>query len=147
MKPALLDVNVLVALLWPAHESHGTVQDWFARNSRHGWVTCPFTQAGFVRIVSNPSFSPDAVSPEEAATLLEANLKHPHHRFWSDEIGLPEAIEPFCGRIIGHRQVTDAYLLGLAMHKRGRLATLDRAVNVLLPAGSPHLRWLEVIGA
>jgi toxin-antitoxin system PIN domain toxin len=79
----LPDVNVLIALMWPAHESHSQVQDWFARQVRQGWATCPFTQAAFVRLVSNPEFSRDAVTPQEAINLLSANLKYHYHRFWS----------------------------------------------------------------
>jgi len=133
----LLDVNVLIALMWPAHEGHAQVQHWFRRNSRVGWATCPLTQAAFVRIIANPVFSPDAATPQEAAKLLGANLKHPSHRFWADEISFVEAVEPFRERLVGHQQVSDAYLLGLAMHRKGKLATMDRAVLALLPDGSP----------
>ena len=145
MSACLLDVNVLTALIWPAHESHTAVQNWFARNARQGWATCPLTAAGFVRIVSNPAFSRDAVTPEEGISVLAANLQHRSHRFWSDEIGLAEAIEPFRRKIFGHRQITDAYLLGLAIHKRGKLATLDRSVLALLPDGTFNGGYVEVI--
>src|SRR6266852_3716190 len=77
----LLDVNVLIGLSWPAHESHEHVLRWFARNAVRGWATCPFTQAAFVRISSSPAFSPHAVSPQEALRLLNTNRKHPGHRF------------------------------------------------------------------
>ena len=145
MTACLLDVNVLVALVWPAHESHSAVQRWFARNSRHGWASCALTQAGFVRILSNPAFSRDAVSPREAIRVLSANLKHRRHRFWGDEIGFVQAVEPFRGRIVGHRQVSDACLLGLAIHYDGRLATLDRAIAALLPPDGSETGRVEVI--
>jgi hypothetical protein len=141
----LLDVNVLIALMWPAHESHAQVGEWFSRRARQGWATCPFTQAAFVRLVSNPAFSRDAVTPQEAIALLSANLKHRYHRFWSDDISFGEAVELFQGRLMGHRQVSDAYLLGLAIHKKGELATLDRGVVDLLPPDSPHRRVVEII--
>ncbi len=141
----LLDVNVLIALMWPAHESHSQVGEWFSGHARQGWATCPFTQAAFVRLVSNPAFSRDAVTPQEAITLLGANLKHRHHLFWSDEISFGEAVESFQGRLVGHRQVSDAYLLGLAIHKKGKLATLDQAVVALLPPDSPHRQRVEII--
>jgi hypothetical protein len=95
--------------------------------------------------VSNPAFSRDAVTPQEAIALLNANLKHRHHRFWSDEITFGEAVELFQGRVVGHRQVSDAYLLGLAIHKKGKLATLDQAVLALLPPDSPHCQRVEII--
>jgi uncharacterized protein len=145
MTAFLLDVNVLIGLLWPAHESHAEVQRWFARNARHGWATCPFTQAAFVRIISNPAFSPDAVTPQEAVSVLNSNLGHRLHRFWRADVPFPEAVEEFRDRLVGHRQVTDAYLLGLAIHKNGKLATLDQAILALLPPGSPQRDRVEII--
>lgn len=133
MKVHLLDVNALIALAWPAHEAHMRVQSWFAANSRTGWATCPFTEAAFVRILSNPAFSRDAVAPLDAIKVLAANLEHPSHHFWPDDIGFATAVESFGRKIIGHQQVTDSYLLGLAIHHGGKLATLDRAVTTLLP--------------
>ena len=145
MTAFLLDVNVLIALMWPAHESHAQVQDWFSRKSRQGWATCPFTQAAFVRIITNPAFSRDAVTPLEAVKLLGANLNHRSHRFWADEISFVQATQSFARRLAGHQQVTDAYLLGLVMHKRGTLATMDRALLALLPDKSSPNDFLEVI--
>ncbi len=132
MSGFLLDVNVLIALLWPAHESYERVQQWFRAHERAGWATCPLTQAAFVRIVSNPAFSPDAVRPQEAADLLAANLRHPSHQFWADAISFADAVHPFGTRLLGHRQVTDAYLLGLALHRQAKVATFDRSMIALL---------------
>ena len=129
----LLDVNVLIALLWPPHEDHRRAQRWFSQNAQHGWATCAMTQAGFVRIVSNPAFSGRAISPGDALEVLNGSLKHPSHRFWTEDIGVAEAMAPFGQRLLGHQQITDAYLLGLAIHKKGRLATLDASVSSLLP--------------
>ena len=147
MNAFLLDVNVLAALVWAAHESHDVVQRWFARSARRGWATCPFTQAGFVRVLSSPAFSRDALTPEEATRLLGVNLQHRFHRFWPAAIGYREALDLFHGRPTGHRQVTDAYLLGLALHHRGRLATLDRAIAALLPEQDPRRARVECISA
>jgi len=133
MSGYLLDVNVLIALMWPAHESHATALNWFQRNNSQGWATCPFTQAAFVRIVSNPAFSRDAVTPQEAVSLLESNLRHTHHEFWPDELDFVAATRSFLPTLIGHRQVTDAYLLGLAQKRKGKLVSLDRSVAALLP--------------
>jgi toxin-antitoxin system PIN domain toxin len=141
----LLDVNVLIALFWPDHESHERVLRWFVRNAIRGWATCPLTQAAFVRISSNPAFSAHAVSPPEALRLLRTNLKHPGHRFWRDEIGFGEAVDRFEERLVGHRQITDAYLLGLALFNKGKLVTLDESVMTLLPEGSPHRSGVEII--
>jgi uncharacterized protein len=141
----LLDVNILVSLFWPAHHFHKHALRWFARNSRHGWASCPFTQAGFVRVVSNPAFSRDAVSPEEAARLLSANLKHRAHRFWEDAISYVDAVEESGSKLMSHQQVIDAYLLGLAMHHGGKLATLDKGIQALLPAGHRGHTFIEIL--
>jgi len=134
MKAALLDVNVLVALLWPAHEGYERAHNWFKRHSSEGWATCPLTQAAFIRIVSNPAFSRSAVTVEEATKALEDSLEHPAHQFWPADVNYFEAIQPFENQIVGHKQVTDAYLLGLALHHRGSLVTMDRAILDLVPA-------------
>jgi uncharacterized protein len=128
----LLDVNVLIALLWPPHEAHARAQRWFAQNARHGWATCAMTQAGFVRIVSNPIFSRRAVSPRDALEVLSGSLQHPAHHFWTEDIGVTDALAHFGRRLLGHQQITDAYLLGLAIQKKGRLATLDTSLSSLL---------------
>jgi toxin-antitoxin system PIN domain toxin len=141
----LLDVNILLAMAWPTHRAHEKVQDWLARHAREGWATCPLTQTAFVRILSNPAFSPNALTPGDALALLRANLAHPAHRFWADEVSLVQVLGPFVPRLTGHQQVTDAYLLGLAMHKKGKLATMDRAVRTLLPDKSPESDFLMVI--
>jgi len=141
----LLDVNVLIAMSWPTHNAHEKVQEWLARHAREGWATCPLTQTGFVRILSNPAFSPNALTPAPALALLQANLGHPAHRFWADELSFIQALEPFHPRLTGHQQVTDAYLLGLAMHKKGKLATMDRAVFTLLPEKSADRGFIELI--
>lgn len=145
MTAFLLDVNVLIALMWPAHEGHSQSQEWFSRKSREGWATCPFTQAAFVRIVTNPAFSRDAVSPQEAMKILGDNLKHTSHQFWADNISFVQAAQQFGERMTGHLQVTDAYLLGLAIHKKGKLATMDRAALALLPEKSRERDLVEVI--
>lgn len=132
----LLDVNALIALMWPAHESHSIVQNWFGGSAARRWATCPFTQAAFVRIVSNPAFSADAVAPDEARDILSANTQLKGHYFWTNDISYADAVEPFHERVVGHRQITDAYLLGLAIHNKGRLATMDRAIASLLPDDS-----------
>ncbi len=142
-QPWLLDTNLLVALLWPAHEFHEAAQIWFAKNQRAGWATCPLTQSGFVRVISNPTFSRDAVSPAEASERLSVNLGSARHRFISASIPFAEAVAPFADRLRGHQQVTDVYLLGLAVHHGIRLATFDRALSAL--AGGEHRAVLSIL--
>ena len=141
----LLDVNVLIAMAWPTHRDHEKVLEWLAHHAREGWATCPLTQASFVRILSNPTFSANALTPTDALTLLQANLAHPAHRFWADEVSLIDSLEPFAQKLAGHQQVTDAYLLGLARHKKGKLVTMDRGVRTLLPEKSPERDFVVLI--
>src|SRR5450432_1800293 len=129
----LLDVNVLLALLWPDHRFHDRADLWFREQDTRRWATCAFTQAGFVRLVCNASFTSSPLTPIEAATLLADNLKAPRHTFWPTDISYNEAIAPFSMKITGHRQVADAYLLGLAMNNKGKLATFDQGISALLP--------------
>jgi|SRR5271163_4151503 len=141
----LLDVNVLVALSWPEHQFHNNVQRWFGRNAERGWATCPFVQAGFVRVLSNPNFSARAVSPKEAIEALMVTVRHPRHEFWADDIPVAGVLEEFGDRIVGHQQVTDAYLLALAKRRRGKLATLDRRLGGLVVESSQEAEGVEVI--
>ena len=145
MTPFLLDVSALIALAWPTHRAHARVQAWFARSGKQGWATCPFTECGFVRIVSNPAFSPNFLTLPEAIRLLTLNLSHPTHHFWADDLPVEDAVRRFRGRMVGHNQVTDGYLLGLAMHKKARLATLDEGLATLLDPKSGDLDRIVVI--
>lgn len=143
MKTALLDINILTALLWPAHEHHDAAHRWFrARASAH-WATCPLTQLGFVRIVSNPAFSRDALMPAEAVALLAKNLKHPAHEFWTENLQVPAAVGGMEPGLHGHRQLTDAYLLALADRCKAVLATFDGGLRTL--AGETFNSALEIV--
>ena len=145
MNGYLLDTNVLIALLWPSHQQHDLAMKWFARHRGKGWATCPFTQAGFVRIVSNPAFSRDAVQPREATQVLSANTASKDHTFWADDLSFADAVA-FAGvRLMGHQQVTDAYLLGLAIIRGGILATLDRRIDSLTELKSADRKALEIV--
>ena len=141
----LLDVNLLIALLWPRHEAHDKAQRWFAENAHYGWATCPITQAGFIRIVSNPAFSRHSLSPKDALGILKDSLEHRGHRFWTEDISVPDAFAVSSQRLVGHQQVTDAYLLGLAVHRKGKLATFDASLPELLPIGSPTRRAISLV--
>lgn len=125
MKPVLLDANVLIALLWPAHEQHEAAHRWFGAMKARRWASCPLTELAFARIVSNPAFSTDALSPAAALSLLEENLKHPHHIFWPDDLPVRLSVFDKIGPVEGHKQLTDGYLLGLALAHNGMLATFD----------------------
>lgn len=133
---ALLDVNVLLALLTEAHADHRMAQRWFLDNATQGWATCPFTQSGFVRIASNPAYCRPARSMNEVLQTLFRTLRHPAHEFWSASLNLEQAVARVGHRLHGPRQVTDAYLLGLALDHGGSIATFDRQFRHLLPSDS-----------
>jgi uncharacterized protein len=135
----LLDASVLIALAWPEHSSHIRAGRWFAGHASTGWATCPITQAALVRVLANPAFSPHALTPAEALLVLKQNLELPGHQFWGDVLTLREALERVPTSLTGHQQITDAYLVGLAVHNHGKLATLDRGIQQLGPAGSVEL--------
>lgn len=132
----LLDVNVLISLAWPDHTLHSTARQWFDKNRAYGWATCPLVQAGFVRIVSNPVFSSRSVSVQEAIEALHVSLQDTAHQFWPDSISFSDAMSLLRVKVTGHRQVTDSYLVALAIQNRGKLATLDRGIAKFAPAGS-----------
>lgn len=142
MKPALLDINILTALLWPTHEHHDIAHRWFRVRADAPWASCSLTQLGFVRIVSNPAFSRDALSPAEALGLLAENLSHPAHEFWRESLQVT-AMKGMAARLQGSRQLTDAYLLALAHHRKGVLATFDRGLRTL--AGDEFSTALEIV--
>jgi len=143
VKAALLDINILTALLWPTHEHHEVVHRWFGGRANAPWATCSLTQLGFVRIVSNPAFSRDALSPGEAVALLGENLGHPAHEFWTDRLEVPVGVRDMEARLQGYRQLTDAYLLALAHRRKGVFATFDRGVRTL--AGEAFLGSVEIV--
>ncbi len=145
MKGYLLDTNLLIALLWPSHEKHDLALKWFTRHRAKGWATCSITQAGFVRIVSNPAFSRDAVQPREAIQVLSANTAARDHAFWPDEFPVAEAVAFTGVRLMGHQQVTDACLLGLAIRRGGVLATLDQRIAALTEPKSAERKALETV--
>ena len=122
MKPALLDVNVLLALGWQAHQHHAKANAWFLREASNGWATCPETQTGFIRLSSNPSFTKECLLPEHAALLLQKMEKHEDHRFW---VGINASTPAHYTKALVYRQVSDAYLVMLARHHGGRLVTFD----------------------
>ena len=142
----LLDANILIALAWPQHVHHALAHRWFGRLGKRAWATCPITQLAFVRISSNPRVIDQAVSPRQAAQVLATIVNLPGHKFLSCDLtvaGLPTFTN---ATLVGHRQVTDAYLLDLARHHRGTLATLDRGVLELVADERERALWIEFIG-
>ena len=124
---ALLDGNVLIALLDADHLHHRAAIGWLERNVSAGWASCPITQSGCIRIMSQPRYPSPRPAGLVAERLAEA-ASQPFHAFWPDDLSLVAPGRFVWSRILGSRQVTDAYLLALAASKGGRFVTFDRAV-------------------
>lgn len=137
---ALLDVNVLVALFDPMHIHHEAAHEWFAENRQRGWATCPLTENGMVRVLSNPNYPGRMTTTGDAIARLGSFRESGHHTFWSDSVSIcDEALRP--AHVQGYRQLTDIYLLALTVHNDGRLATFDQAIPLasVNGANSDHI--------
>ncbi len=125
---ALLDVNVLIALLDSDHCLHVPATSWFSGNAHNGWASCPITQNGCVRVMSSPGY-PGALPVQAVVERLATASKTRLHEFWPDDLSLldPALLDP--SRIHGPRQITDLYLLALAVKHRGSFVTFDRLIS------------------
>jgi uncharacterized protein len=141
----LLDANLLIALAWPQHVHHAQAHRWFGKVGREAWASCPLTQVAFIRISSDPKIIPEPVGPRDALALLTKIIARPGHRFWADEIAPADAAIFSSLALVGHRQVTDAYLLALAQHNKGKLATIDRGVAELIQVHKDRSRYVTVV--
>ena len=128
---ALFDVNVLIALLDQAHPHHEAAAIWLKGNIRHGWASCPITQNGCVRTLCQPAY-PGSRPPALVIERLRDALGHPAHAFWPDDASLVDRNTIDETRVHGARQITDTYLLALALKHGGRLVTFDS--GIALPA-------------
>jgi hypothetical protein len=132
---ALFDVNALLAMFDQEHTFHSKVRIWWAANEESGWATCPITQNGFVRIMSQPHYTNPAATID-AIRLLGMGLEQPCHQFWPDDISITDASLFDHSHILGPNQVTDVYLLGLAVKNGGRLVTFDRGLPLKAVRGA-----------
>ena len=125
---ALLDVNVLVALLDPDHSLHIAATNWFSIHARNGWASCPITQNGCVRVMCNPVY-PGAFPIQAVVERLAAASQTSLHEFWPDDLSLLDSSLFDSSRTHGPRQITDLYLLALAVKRRGSFVTFDRKIS------------------
>ena len=130
MTTFLLDVNVLIALIDPAHVQHEPAHEWFARVGSQSFATCPITENGLLRIVGHPKYPNSPGAPAAVASLLAAVRALPGHTFWADKISVADNQFVDTSRLFNHAQVTDSYLLALARAHNGRLASMDRRLRV-----------------
>jgi len=131
IRRTLLDVNVLISLLEPGHGSFQRAQEWFNSSGKDNWGVCPLTEIGFVRITTNPSFYPGPRTHEQATSILAELANRPGYRYWPLAESWVTLTARFASRIRGHQQVTDAYLLGLAIKEDGVLVTFDRGIKYM----------------
>lgn len=128
--PALRDVNVLVALLDPLHTQHDAAHHWFAAVDHRRWATCPLTENAVPRIVGHPRYPNSPGSPGPVLAALVQMCQGPGHEFWPDDLSLRDASRFDPDRLLDSAQITDSYLLALAVARGGRLATFDRRMVV-----------------
>jgi uncharacterized protein len=139
----LFDVNVLIAIVDEQHVHHRLAHEWWTANQSAGWATCPLTENGMARIVSQSGYK-NPVTTTFAIDLLAEQVGDSDHAFWPDDISLRDSalFDPSC--ILGPNQITDVYLLALAVKHGGRLATLDRSVPLRAVRGA-EARHLAMI--
>jgi uncharacterized protein len=126
----LLDANVLIALLDPAHIQHDLAHAWFGSHGQEAWATCPLTENAVLRIIGHARYPNSPGTPAAVAPLMVSLCALPGHVFWPDDIRLLDAEKIDASRLLNSSQVTDSYLLALACAHGGRLATFDRRLVV-----------------
>ncbi|MBU6399448.1 MAG: VapC toxin family PIN domain ribonuclease [Verrucomicrobia bacterium] len=128
---ALLDVNVVMALLDPDHVFHEQAHVWWATNVKSGWASCPIVENGVVRIVSRPEYSRRVrFTPGDLVGRLQIFAEQTDHEFWSDDVSWRDRPLFILERIHGSQQLTDLYLLALAAKHGGRLVTFERSIPI-----------------
>jgi uncharacterized protein len=144
---ALLDVNLLVALFDPDHVHHNVAHDWFAENRSGGWATCPLTENGCVRVLAHPAYGGARLRTVELIDRLRVFCASGDHHFWPDTVSLQDRALFNPAFVSGYRQLTDIYLLGLAVKMGGRLATLDTSIpsKAVVGAQREHLAVLSAV--
>src|ERR1017187_1902139 len=118
------------------HVHHDAAHRWFGLNKKHGWSTCPITINGCIRVLGNPVYPTVTATPAEVAERLSEFCATPHHHFWPDSIALTNQAFFRWSMVGGHQNLTDVYLLGLAVHNHGRLATFDRSISLTAVHGA-----------
>lgn len=140
----LFDVNMVITLIDPTHIHHEPAHSWFVSEGSRSWATCPLIQNGVIRILSQPNYPNALDSPAAAAGYLGQLCRLSGHVFWPDNISLldPQIVDS--SRILASSQVTDSYLLALAIAHGGKLATFDRRmVTAAVPSGAQHLHVID----
>jgi uncharacterized protein len=142
MKRHLPDVNVLLALVWPRHESHAAAHGWFAKSGQHAWATNVLTQLGVLRLLTNPTLTQGAVSAATALDVLGEATSHAGHELWPLDREMLSGLGLMAARVRGHQQWTDALLLWQAKERDGVFVTFDSGVKELATGEFKSHLWL-----
>ena len=139
----LLDVNVLIALCDASHVHHALATEWFVEHAAQGWASCPLTQNGAIRIMSNPKY-PNPRSLGAVIAQISQLCSTAHHHFWGDSVSLLDTQVFKSAHLLGHNQITDVYLLALAVRNEGVFLTMDGGISLqpVLGAQRRHLDCL-----
>jgi toxin-antitoxin system PIN domain toxin len=132
---ALFDLNVLISLFEEQHVHYLKAHYWWEQNLSLGWASCPLTQNGFLRVLSQPSYQIPVPLPK-ALQYLSDVTKREDHTFWPDDLSLLDDNRINHERILGPKQLTDIYLLALAVKHGGRLVTFDRRIPIAAVRGA-----------
>ena len=146
MAIALLDVNMLLALFHEGHVHHDVAHDWFVDHGGLGWASCPLTENGLIRILGSPARLKEHLPLQDVRDLLKTFCEHSAHQFWPDDISIRDTSRFDVDAIRGHQQLTDVFLLGLAVKHGGRFVTLDQRVPLAAVHGATRAS-LEVIAS
>lgn len=137
----LLDVNVLLSLLDPTHLHHAAAHAWFA-TACSSWASCNLTENGALRIMSHPRYGNALATTALAAELLADLCRQPGHVWWPADLSLLDSPLVDRSRLLASGQVTDTWLLALAVQHGGRLATFDRRLVTNAVKGGDAARYL-----
>ena len=138
----LLDVNILIPLVHPTHEFALAAKTWFDRVCDEGWSTCPQTESGLIRILSNPNYPTPSNDPVYYAGLLRELVRLGNHHFWPDDITLRNVLTTNIQ--VRSSEIADLYLLALAIEHGGAFATFDQGVRAsLIPGGTDALELIS----
>ncbi|MDP2794367.1 MAG: VapC toxin family PIN domain ribonuclease [Sulfurisoma sp.] len=140
---SLLDVNVLIALSDPDHVFHSVAKTWWVLNREQGWASSPLTQNGCVRVICQPGY-PNPQAAPAVIKLLAHTCADSCHEFWPDDASLLDPRQFHHAHIHGHRQITDLYLLGLAVKHGGRLVTFDDKIPLSTVHGAKKQHLLAL---
>jgi toxin-antitoxin system PIN domain toxin len=132
---ALFDVNVLIALLDTDHVGHAVANSWFATNLEHGWASCPITENGTARIMASAGY-PNPLPVAAILQRLAMAKATEYHRFWPDDISVTNAEVFNYAELLWPKQITDRYLLALAVRNNGQLVTFDQGIRLTAAIGA-----------